>query len=319
MKGKEEVNIRKKKFRFLSKDGKTTIYAVQWIPKNRPVRAVLQIVHGMVEYIDRYDEFARYMARRGFLVAGHDHLGHGDSVRSEAEWGYFASKNPSKTVVEDMYQLTCMMQQEYPDKPYFILGHSMGSYLLRRYLTVHSRAVTGAVVCATGGTLRIAARFALLLCRTLELFFGGYHRSKFVTGLCFGRSYQKFAKDPADATKSWLSKNIESVQEYSRDRRSGFVFTLNGYNGLFSTVSYDNQMRHIRKIRKDLPVLFIAGKDDPVGSFGRGVKRAYRQYRLAGIRDVKLKLYPGDRHEILQETDRARVFADVYRWCVKHI
>lgn len=311
------TGIQKEVFSFLSKDGRTDIHAVKWFPKDGQLRAVLQIAHGMVEYIERYDEFAVYMAKRGFLVVGHDHLGHGASVRAETQWGYFAEKNPSQTVVADMYTLTRMVQKAHPGLPYIILGHSMGSFLLRRYLTVHSSAVDGAVICGTGSIPGVVARSGMAVCKALELVYGAYYRSPFVTSLCFGGAYKRFEKDIADPTNSWLSKNKESVQAYSKDKRCTFVFTLNGYYGLLSTVSYINQMKHVRKIRKNLPVLFIAGMDDPVGNFGKGVKKACVQYRRAGVRDVKLRLYPNDRHEILQETDRERVFADVYRWCGK--
>ena len=311
--------ILKEDIQFLSKDGKTVIHGVKWMPGQGEICAVLQICHGMTEFAERYEEFARCLAGRGFLVVAHDHLGHGASIRSESDWGYFAKKHPSETVVADIHQLTCMIRKEYPGLPYFILGHSMGSYLLRRYLTLYSGLVTGAVICGTGSVPEPVVRTGMLVCRILEMFRGGYYRSAFVTALCFGGAYQKFGKDPQDPTGSWLSKNKESVQAYERDKRCTFRFTLNGYYGLFSTISYDNQSKHVRRIRKDLPVLFTAGKDDPVGSFGKGVKKVCRQYRRAGIKDIKLRLYENDRHEILQETDRRRVFADIYHWMKKHM
>lgn len=313
------IEIEKETFQFLSKDGRTKIHAVKWNPKDGRVRAVLQLTHGMVEYIERYDEFARYMAERGFLVVGHDHLGHGASIRSEDEWGYFTQKKPSETVVEDIYQVTRIIRNAYPGCPYFIFGHSMGSFLLRRYLTLHSGEVTGAVICGTGSQPDAVTRSGMLLCKVLGLLRGGHYRSKFITEMAFGKAYGGFDMTGADAANSWLSKNEESVKEYYKDPRCTFLFTVNGFYTLLSTICYDNQMKNIRKIRKDLPVLFISGADDPVGDFGTGVKKACAQYRQAGIQDVKLKLYKGDRHEILQETDRAQVFADVYKWCRKRM
>ncbi len=311
--------IIKEEFHFLSKDGKTKMHAVKWLPKSGRVCAVMQITHGMIEYIERYEEFACYLAERGFLVAGHDHLGHGASVSDEAEWGYFAEKRPSETVVADMYQVTLIIQNQYPDCPYFILGHSMGSFLLRRYLTLHSEDVTGAVICGTGSQPNAVTRFGMFVCRLIGLFRGGHYRSRFITDLCFGKPYAEFDKTGEDVSKSWLSKNEASVKAYYQDPRCTFVFTINGYYGLFSTINYVNRMKNIRMIRKNLPVFFIAGADDPVGSFGEGVKKAYAQYRQAGMGDVKIKLYKNDRHEILQESDREKVFADIYHWCKKHM
>lgn len=315
----DNEKIKKETFQFLSKDGKTKVHAVKWIPENGQIRAVMQISHGMIEYIERYEEFACYLARHGFLVVGHDHLGHGASVSDESEWGYFAAKKPSETVVADIHQVTRIIQSQYPDCPYFILGHSMGSFLLRRYLTLHSEDVSGAVICGTGSQPDIVTGFGMLVCRLIRLFRGGHYRSRFLTDVSFGKPYEKFDKTGEEPSRSWLSKNEESVQAYYKDPRCTFVFTVNGYYGLFSTIRYVNQMKHIRKIRKNLPVFFIAGEEDPVGDFGEGVKKAYAQYRQAGIRDVKMKLYQNDRHEILQETDREQVFADIYQWCIKRM
>lgn len=309
----------KETFQFLSKDGKTKIHAIKWGPKYGRVRAVMQISHGMVEYIERYDEFACYLAARGFLVVGHDHLGHGASVSSESEWGYFAAKKPSETVVADIYQVTRIIRSQYPNCPYFILGHSMGSFLLRRYLTLHSEDVAGAILCGTGSQPDVATGFGMLVCRLISMFRGGHYRSRFVTRASFGKPYADFDKTGADCSKSWLSKNEASVKAYYGDPRCTFIFTVNGYYGLFSTIRYSNQMKNICMIRKNLPVYFIAGEDDPVGNFGEGVKKAYAQYRQAGIRDVKIKLYKNDRHEILQENDREQVFQDIYQWCKKRM
>lgn len=320
--GKEPVkkeSVKKETFQFLSKDGKTKIHAVKWMPDHGKVRAIMQISHGMVEYIERYDEFACYLAQRGFLVVGNDHLGHGSSVTQESEWGYFTDKKPSETVVADLYQVTRIASSQYPDCPYFILGHSMGSFLLRRYLTLHSETVTGAVICGTGSQPDVVTVFGMFACGLIRMFRGGHHRSSFLTNAAFGKSYAAFDKTGAEPSKSWLSKNEESVRAYYNDPRCTFMFTVNGYYGLLSTLWYVNQMKYIRKIRKNLPVFFIAGKEDPVGDFGEGVKKVCAQYRQAGIRDVKIKLYENDRHEILQETDREQVFEDVYQWCKKRM
>lgn len=311
--------IRKESFQFLSKDAKTKVHAVKWFPSNGRVRAVLQLTHGMVEYIERYEEIAVYFASRGFLVVGHDHLGHGASVTAQSEWGYFTEKKPSETVVADIYQVTRIVRGQYPDCPLFILGHSMGSFLLRRYLTLHSEDVAGAVICGTGSHTDIETVFGMAVCRLIQLFRGGHYRSMFITKAAFGKPYAKFNLDGTDFAKSWLWKNEDSVRAYCSDPRCTFLFTVNAYYGLFSTIRYVNQMKHIRKIRKNLPVFFIAGQDDPVGNFGEGVRKAYAQYRQAGIRDVRMKLYPNDRHEILQETDREQVFADIYQWCKKRM
>ncbi len=304
---------------FLSKDGKTTIHAVKWIPDDGAYRAVLQITHGMVEYIGRYREFAEYLNSRGFLVVGHDHLGHGASVRSEKDWGYFAHPDPSDTLVEDMHTLRVTVQKENPDLPYFMLGHSMGSYMLRKYLCIHPDGIRGAVIMGTGSVPDLTTRAGLVLCRLLAVFRGWRFRSRLIQSMSYSRPYRKFDLTGEDLKNSWLSKNEENLKAYYGDPRCTFVFTLNGYRGLLEAVLYDNQKEHIAKMPKELPLLLVSGEEDPVGDLGEGVKRVYRMFREAGIRDVTCRLYPGDRHEILNETDRKQVYADIGKWLGKYV
>ena len=158
---------KEKQFSFLSKDGKTKIHAVKWMPESGEYRAVLQITHGMVEYIERYKPFAEFLNDQGVLVVGHDHLGHGASVTSEEELGYFAEPDPSDTLVEDMHTLRTTVQAENPGVPYFMMGHSMGSYMLRKYLCIHPEGVAGAVIMGTGAMPDSTMKFGLFLCRTI--------------------------------------------------------------------------------------------------------------------------------------------------------
>ena len=301
-------------FHFLSKDGKTKIHGVRWLPDDGAVHGIIQLVHGMQEYIGRYEEFAKFLTERGFLVVGHDHLGHGQSVRGKRHYGYFCKPKPSDVLVGDMHQVSAITKGGYPDLPYFIFGHSMGSYLLRKYLTVYSADVDGAIVCGTGSVPGVVCRGGMLICGLLALFRGWHYRSKFVKKAAFGKPYAKFCMDGSDPENSWLSCNVESVRGFYADPLCSFDFTLNGYYGLMSTVLYDNQEKYIRNIRVDLPIFLISGSEDPVGGAGVGVKRVYQQYIRAGLRDVTMKLYKGDRHELVNETDRADVYADVWGW-----
>lgn len=305
---------KEKQMRFLSKDGKTMIHAVRWCPESGQYKAVLQITHGMVEYIERYRPFAEYMNGQGFLVVGHDHLGHGSSITSKEEWGYFAEENPSDTVVEDMHQLRTMVQGENPGVPYFMLGHSMGSYMLRKYLCLHSEGVSGAVIMGTGCVPDGTTKMGLTLCSIIAKFRGWHYRSKLVQSLSYSRPYKKYDLYGKDYSNSWLSKNVENVKEYYAEPRCTFLFTVNGYRGLMEAVLYDNQMENIRKVPKELPLFFVSGADDPVGDLGKGVKKVYGMYKEAGMTDITYKLYENDRHEILNETDRERVFADIGAW-----
>jgi alpha-beta hydrolase superfamily lysophospholipase len=273
----------------------------------------------MQEYIGRYEEFARFLTEHGLLVVGHDHLGHGQSVRSERELGYFCRKHPSDVLVEDMHQLTLITKNEYPDLPYVIFGHSMGSYLLRKYLTKYSGDVDGAIICGTGRVADFTCLYGMAACRVLAAFRGWHYRSEFVRKGTFGKSYAMYDMDGTHPENSWLSRSVEHVKRYSADKLCTYGFTLNGYYGLFSTVYYDNRDQYVAQIRKDLPIYIISGAADPVGDHGIGVKRVYRQYKKAGLENVTMKLYEGARHELINETNRAEVYADIWEWYGKHL
>ena len=306
-------------FHFLSKDAKTKMHGVRWLPDDGAVNGVIQLVHGMQEYIGRYEELAEFLTGHGFLVVGHDHLGHGQSVRDKNHLGYFCKPRPSEVLVEDMHQVTAMTRRSYPGLPYFIFGHSMGSYLLRKYLTVYSADVDGAILCGTGSVPDLYCYAGIALCALIAMFRGWHYRSSLVRKIAFGKPYAKFCMDGTVPEKSWLCNDAERVKEYYSDPQCTFDFTLNGFYGLFSTVSYDNQEKYIRQVRTDLPIFLISGSEDPVGDAGVGVKRVYRQYKKAGLRDVTMKLYEGDRHELINEPDRANVFADLWEWVTSHL
>lgn len=301
-------------FHFLSKDAKTKMHGVRWLPDDGAVHGVIQLVHGMQEYIGRYEELAEFLTGQGFLVVGHDHLGHGQSVRDKQHLGYFCKPKPSDVLVADIYQVTAITKRGYPGLPYFIFGHSMGSYLLRKYLTVYSGDVDGAIICGTGSVPDTACHFGMAVCAFIAMFRGWHYRSNFVKKAAFGKSYASFCMDGSDPENSWLCKDTERVKKYYNDPLCTFDFTLNGFYGLFSTVSYDNQEKYVKQIRADLPIFIISGSEDPVGDAGVGVKRVYRQYKKAGLRDVTMKLYEGDRHELVNEPDREIVYADIWEW-----
>ncbi len=306
-------------FTFLSHDGKTQIHGVKFVPDDRKWDKVLQLIHGMQEYILRYKDFAEYLTKKGYLVVGHDHLGHGDSISSEKEMGFFCKDGPSDVLVEDMHTLREQIQKENPGKPYFMLGHSMGSYMLRKYITLHGENLSGALLVGTGSMPDLTMKTGMALCRGIAAVFGWHFRSPFVRFLSLMGPYREFDSSGRKPEKSWLTKDLEIVEKYFKDEKCVFRFTINGYYGLMEAVYYDNQPKNIDKIPKDLPIFLASGDKDPVGDFGAGVKNVYRQYRRAGIKDVKWKLYQNDRHEILNETDRKVVYHNLLSWMEAHL
>ena len=316
-----EKSVTRKDFTFPSTDGRTKIHGVAWYNdevKKSP-KGIVQLIHGMVEHIMRYEEFAQFLVGRGYLVVGHDHLGHGESVVTEDDYGFISEENPSIALLNDIHRVRKGVKNRYPEPPYFMLGHSMGSYLLRRYLSSQGEGLDGAVIMGTGQEPEAALTAGLALIAAETKKHGARYRSDTVKNLTFGAAYKKFDPIHQDVANSWLSRDQERVQKYLDDPKCGFIFTLNGYEALLSTVRFDGQTKNVKAIPKDLPIFIVSGEDDPVGNLGKGVKKVYNAFVKAGITDVSCKLYPEDRHEILNELDRDVVMGDIADWLDQHL
>ncbi len=309
-------SMRKEKIDFQSNDRRTKIHAVQWSPEQKP-RAILQIVHGMSEYAERYEPFANFLTEQGCVVVGHDHLGHGTSVCSDKDYGYFAEKNGNQILLKDIHKLRKQTQKEYPGIPYFILGHSMGSFLVRQYLCLYAEGLAGAVIMGTGYQPRILTKLGMNICRLLAFLKKDWRfRSSLVDSMACG-AYARCFK--GETGNEWLSRNEDNVRRYTEDERCGFKFTLNGYYNLFYSIDCLSYRRYLEKMPKDLPILFVSGEQDPVGQFGEGVKKVYQTFLKLGMQDVFCKLYPKDRHEILNEADADTVMEDIWTWIERKI
>ena len=299
-------------FYFPSKDGNTEIHTIEWKPEGK-VRAVLQISHGMVEYVRRYDEFAQYLCNRGYYVVGNDHLGHGKSVQSKSEYGFFNEKYGNACVLGDMHTLRQRTMKKYPDVPYFMLGHSMGSTLLRQYIQMYGNGLSGVILMGVvADHAKAAIVFGKRLCRIMAVFRGWHYRSRLVDDMVMGSFNKKFK--PARTRADWITSDQEHLDAYVSDPLCSFMFTVNAYYSMFAGMLFMRKKESIYMIPKGLPVLFASGTDDPVGNFGKGVRKIYEQYRTAGIQDVTLRLYSGDRHELLNETDRQQVYQELLEW-----
>lgn len=303
--------MKRNEFRYQSCDKMTKIHGVEWAPDGE-ARAVLQICHGMVEYILRYDMFASWLANRGFYVVGHDHLGHGLSVQNEDSYGHFPEKRGNQFVIGDIHKLRCWAQKKHPDVPYFMLGHSMGSFLLRQYLTVHGEGLDGAVIMGTGQHSMAELCLGQFLCRLIAGVKGWNYRSKLVNHLGTGGFNRRF--EPTDDEYEWVSASAANRSTYATDRLCGFIFTVSAYYQMFEGMKVLEKKESMKKVPQTLPVLFVSGEDDPVGDFGKSVRKVYQKYCDAGLEDVELKLYRDDRHEILNEDDRETIYEDIYLW-----
>lgn len=296
----------KREYRYPSVNRKNEIFSLKW-EADQPV-AVLQIIHGMQEFVDRYDDFANYLNTKGYVVVGEDHLGHGFSVNNEEEYGYFG-KTGSEDVLKDIHNLYEKTRREYPDLPYFFLGHSMGSFLVRQYIERYGEEVDGVIIMGTGWTDQNTLTAGKTVCNVISAFRGEKHRSKLIEGIAFG-SYND--RCPKRTRVDWLTKDEKIVDTYLKEPRDTFRFTVNGYKFLFNAI--EDEQKNIDKMPKNLPVFFVSGEEDPVGAYGKGVITSYTKFKEAGMTDVNIKLYPGDRHEILNELDRQQVYEDLYTW-----
>lgn len=301
-------------FTFLSNDGKTAVHAVKWTPEKEEYKAILQITHGMVEFIERYAGFAEFLTEKGYMVVGHDHIGHGQSVASQEDWGYFCEGNPSDVLVADMHKLRTLIQEENPDVPYFMMGHSMGSFMLRKYLAFHNEGLRGAIIMGTGFIPGNMTGLALKLTALVTKLRGSKYRSKLIQSLAFGADYKGFDMTGEKPEDSWLTKDVDIVNQYYNEPRCTYMFTVNGYKGLFEAVNFSCNPENAQKLPQKLPLFIVSGAQDPVGGLGKGVMDVYEMYKSAGIKDLTYKLYENDRHEILNETDRQVVYGDLLAW-----
>lgn len=309
--------VKREELYFDSRDNENKIHGMRWIPEGDQPVCILQIIHGMAEYIERYDEFAREMAGKGILVVGEDHLGHGKSVGESGVYGYFCERDAATVVVRDSHRLKKMTQEQYPGVPYVILGHSMGSFILRNYLCRYGTGIQAAVIAGTGMQPKPLLVMGKAVAALQKIFCGSRHPSRLLNALSFG-GYNKRIVHPR-TVMDWLTKEEKMVDAYIEDPLCGFTFTVNGFQTLLELVNRLYKKENLEKMPKELPVLFVAGKEDPVGGYGEGVKRAYQSFQEIGMKNVKMKLYETDRHELLNESDRGTVYQDIYQWIMSAI
>lgn len=295
--------------------GAGKIRACVWKPQRHP-RAVVQIVHGIAEHIERYHDFACWLNSHGILVVAEDHMGHGKSVGEKGRLGYF--QGGWFSAVEDTYTLLKQTMEDYPGVPYILFGHSMGSFMARTILAKYPECgISGCIICGTAWQPAPLLTAALPICNTLCKNGGDKKPSKALQKLMFG-SYNKRVERVRTAN-DWLTRDNRIVDAYNEDPKCGFTATAGLYRDMLTGISYVQQPDSLNAMNKDLPVLFTAGKEDPVGAYGQGVQQAAEAFRKVGMNKVSVKLYPLCRHEILNEINREDVYEDILTWIVSTI
>lgn len=295
--------------------GKGQIHACRWEPEGQ-VKGVVQILHGIAEYAERYEDFAAYLNSLGFLVVADDHMGHGKSGGEECVQGYFYGGWFS--AVEDSYQLLCQTKAEFPGVPYILFGHSMGSFMARTMLIRYPDCgLSAAVICGTGwmpdAVLQAGSAVAKAVCR-----FGDEKKpSGLLHKLMFG-SYNKRVEHPRTEF-DWLNRDSSQVDRYIADPLCGFPETAGLARDMLTGIIFIQKEDNLLLMNKTLPVYFIAGGDDPVGDYGDSVRKAADKFQVAGMENVSCKIYPLCRHEILNEINKLEVYEDVGQWIMSNL
>lgn len=283
-----------------------------WLPQGEP-KAVVQLVHGMAEHMDRYDATAKALNGAGFVVTGHNHLGHGQGAKL---LGHFAQKDGWDALIQDTHALRKATQEAYPGIPYFLLGHSMGSFVARGYALEHEKGLAGLILSGTGHfdppILAVAGFIAKVQCAL-----GGGEKASGLLASMSSAGYNK-TYGQARTTFDWLSSDDAVVDAYIADPFCGFTFTARAYRDMFQGLTRLYPQR-LSAMEKDVPVLLFSGKDDPVGAYGKGVEKVAQELREAGVRDVTVRLYENARHEMVNEKDKERVWGDVTAWIQERI
>ena len=298
-------------FKFASANGVNDVHGRMWMP-NGAVRGVVQIVHGVAEYVERYHDFASYLAENGYLVAGDDHLGHGYTARDESELGWFGEKDGWLTLVKDEKRLRDLLTQWYPGVPMVLLGHSMGSFIARTYICLHPGDFDACILSGTGYQAGIVARLGMMLAKREIAKNGSRCRSAALKKIAFG-GYLKGIDNPI-GENDWINRDENAIRQYDADPLCGFTPTAGLMYDMMSGLDMICRDKYLEQMDKTMPVLFISGDADPVGAWGRGVRQTAKRFRWVSMHDVTVKLYPGARHEVLSELNRREVWSDVLTW-----
>lgn len=305
------MGYKREDFTFTSSDGHSTVAAYTFIPDAVSFRGIIQLSHGMCDYVERYISLAEVLTDAGFIFCGNDHLGHGKTAPSPDALGYFGESHGEDLIVEDLHTMTLEMKKRYPDLPLILVGHSMGSFLARMYAIKYGSELSGIVILGTGGP-NPALPAGKLITKVITLFRGKRYRSNFVKKLAFSGYNRKFEKNCRQ--NAWVTSDELVLDKYDADPLCSFTFTTSAYSALFRMVGRVNCRYWINNYPKELPTLIASGDMDPVGAFGKGPTLVAKWLKDERVQDVELKIYKGFRHELHNERSRDVFFADLLAW-----
>lgn len=302
---------------FLSSNQQTMIHGKIWYLEEGEARGVIQIVHGMIEHIERYENFAMEMVKRGYIVVGHDHLGHGYSVNTKEDYGFFGKERGDEFLIQDIHLLHEKIKKQYPNLPYFLLGFSMGSFLVRRYLIDFPQEnLDGAIIMGTGKHCYLESYAGKMLSVLLKKLKGERYISLLLDYLVLGTLQYKVKN--RKTKHDWLSTKEDEVEKYRQNSLCRFKFTTSAYYDLFNTLCMIEKPNNLRRMNKEIPIILLSGAEDPVGNCGKAVEQLYKQYQNLGIKKLECKLYSKARHELFNEYNREQVIEELFEWLEKN-
>ena len=303
-------------FTFTSSTGMNRIRARKYLPDGEP-KAIVQIAHGIAEHIDRYREFMEFLAQNGYLVVANDHLGHGKSINGPEDLGFFAARDGWNYVLRDMEKLHDRTAKEHPGLPYVMFGHSMGSFLTRTYLIRYPGKYDAAILSGTGHQAKAMVLGGYAMASAAVKLYGPRKIGEKLNGIAFG-AYNKGFENPRTAF-DWLTRVDAEVDKYIADPLCGFVATVSLFRDMMGGIKFITDQKNINTMSRTQPVYFMSGDCDPVGDNGKGVERAYKAFCDAGLHDVMIRLYPGGRHEMLNEVNKYDVYQDILAWLTEKV
>lgn len=305
------MNFERKEYSFPSNTGIADIYVQCIAPsEKKDITGIISVVHGMAEHTDRYIDIAKYLAEKGYAVFMHDHAGHGKSITNEDDLGFFGEENGSENVTDDVKNVLDIAKKEYPSLPVVIWGHSMGSFITRKFITKYPDAADAAIICGTSGS-NPAAVIGIAVAKLIASLLGSRYRSNLLDTMAFGAYNKKFNKVTGF---EWLSVNENNVSAYVDDKLCGYKFTACGFKDLFTLLSDVSSKEWYSVVPDNFPIYLIAGDMDPVGNYGKGVTEVYDKLKSTGHSKVSIKLYKDLRHEIHNESCRTTVLDDIVRF-----
>ena len=294
----------------LERDQDFKIFLRIWDEVENP-KAIVQIFHGMAEHSERYDDFAKYLNSKGFIVYADDHRGHGLSVKEGSVQGYIGEDGFNR-IVEDEKEISNLIRKSYKELPLYIFAHSFGSFIGQEYITKYSKEIDGIILSGSSKQDGIDLKMGKVLASIQKLLFNETAKAKLIDKLSFGAYNSKVQNRKTNC--DWLSRDEKEVNKYLEDEKCGFISPINFYNHMFNGLSKLYKLEKLNKIDKNLSILVISGDEDPVGKYGKGVRRLHQQYVDLGIKNSAIKLYEGGRHELLNETNKHEVYDFIYNW-----